>query len=88
MIGNNVPAENRCQFAILWRYDSGVHPILHKDYIDEFCEACYELLMKLITNAAAVARSQKVERAHIYDEVSFILLISWQQLTIFHAERN
>lgn len=57
------------QYSILWRFDSGVHPVFHKDYISELCEDMMTKLRDLISDAAAVIMSRRVTRSRLHNEV-------------------
>lgn len=75
LIDQNIEKKNISSYSILWRYDSGVHPVLHKDYIDSLCQDVYKKLSDQILDAAAVFRAKKIEKTPLYNEV----LMHWRK---------
>lgn len=70
----NLPQKNTFGYSILWRYDAGVDPVLHKDYIDSLCEDVRQRISEQIADVAAVRRARQVTRSALETEV----LLHWR----------
>ncbi|XP_067933460.1 NACHT and WD repeat domain-containing protein 2-like [Watersipora subatra] len=64
-------------YAVLWRFDSGVHQEFHKDYIDQLCENLTEKLRSQIAQAAATNSARRETRTRLHNEV----IAHWRKAT-------
>ena len=47
-----LPKSNIHKFSVLWKYEHGINPVLHKNYLDDFCATFHENIRDLIDRLA------------------------------------
>ncbi|ELU00304.1 hypothetical protein CAPTEDRAFT_145931, partial [Capitella teleta] len=58
---------NVSNFSVLWKHDVGIHPELHKEYLEEFCST-FELKLKSMIDSTALTQMSE-PLPQIVDEV-------------------
>ena len=62
-----LPSSNQHHFDVLWKFDEGINPDLHNDYLSKICETFHDGMKHLVST---YARTTKLEHQGTVGEIS------------------